>query len=134
LTGNFEIDYSVSATGTSTKTTLPLFGLNGFYVYAGSGLTAPDNTTMKTGLNSSGEFLIPIVSGSMYTVQIQPFANLAGGIGTTDAHMDGTFDFGIQGDNIGIQSVVPEPSSFKVVLLVSAFSVPVFAGRRRRAR
>ncbi len=132
VTGNFVIDYSVSAAGTSTTTPLPLFGLNGFYVFAGSGLTPPDNTTLTTGLNTVGEFVIPIVSGSTYTVQIHPEANIAGGIGTTDARMDGTFDFGIQGGEIGIQSVVPEPSSFTIVLLVCALAVPALAFRRRR--
>lgn len=131
VTGDFEIDYAVSASGTSTTTPLPLFGLIGFYVYAGAGLTAPDNTNMETGLNTGGEFLIPIVPGGTYTVQVIPNANLAGGIGSTDAHMNGTFDFGVQGGNIGIQSVVPEPSSFTVVLLVSALVVPVIAFRSR---
>ena len=114
VTGSFVINYSVAAQGTSATTSNPLFGLNGFYVFEGPGLLAPQNATFETGLNTSGSASLAIAAGQTYTVQINDEANISAGIGTTNSHMDGTFDFGVQ--NIS----APEPSSALTVLVVSA--------------
>ncbi len=105
VNGSFVIDYSVTAQGVSSTTSNPLFGLVGFYLYEGTGLAPPSNPAIETGLNTSGSISLAIAVGQTYTVQIQDFANISGGIGTTDAHRDGTFEFGVQTQG------VPEPTS-----------------------
>ena len=127
MTGSFVIDYSVIAQGTSRTTPLPLFGLNGFYIYEGPGLTPPQNTAFETGLNTSGIVSLAITAGQTYSVQIQNFANISGGIGTTDAHMDGTFNFSVQ------SQAVPEPSTLVTMGFVGIFWIFRGLVRRRRA-
>jgi hypothetical protein len=115
VTGSFVINYDVTAHGTSSTTTNPLFGLNGFYLYEGAGLAPPQNATFQTGLNTSGAVSLAITSGQTYTVQIQNFANLSGGIGDTENSMDGTFDFDVQATG-GQTLAVPAPSSLNVAI------------------
>ena len=111
-------------------------GLNGFYLYEGSGTTSPSNATFETGLNTSGTVALALTTGNTYTVQIQDFANLALGIGTDlTVHMDGTFQFDVQSDQI--QAIAPEPSSATITITISsgldrgcAGNVDVDAARR----
>ena len=96
VTGSFVINYNVSAEGTSSTTSNPMFGLNGFNLYEGAGATAPQNATFQTGVNTNGTVSLAITAGQTYTVQIQDFANIGGLIGTTNAEMSGTFNFDVQ--------------------------------------
>jgi hypothetical protein len=123
--GPFVINYNVTAEGSSSTNPLPFLGLIGFYVYFGTGMTPPSNAIFETGLNTSGTISLPISPG-VYTIEIQPPSNLGGGIGTTDAHMNGTFDFSIGSAPLP----VPEPSSLTMVLMVGIASA-VRALKRR---
>jgi hypothetical protein len=106
VTGWFDIEFSVTADGSSSTTTEPLFGLNGFYLYEGAGPAPPSNATFETKLNTSGTVSLAISAGQTYSVQIQDFANISGGIGSTDAFMNGDFSFDVRSQS------VPEPSSW----------------------
>ena len=123
--GSFVIDYSVTAQGTSSTSPNPLIGLNEFLIYGGQGSVPPGNATLSTGLNATGTASLAINAGNTYTVEIQPYANLLGGIGTTDAHMDGTFDFYVQ--------AVPEPSSLVMAATICPLCLGYWMRRRRRA-
>jgi hypothetical protein len=129
VTGSFNINYSVTAQGTSSTNDNPLVGLNGFFLYEGAGATAPSHATRQIDLNSSGSAAgtatLAITAGNTYTVEIQDFANLFKDIGTTDAHMNGTFDFDVV--------PAPEPSSLTVTIAVSCLGgIVAFLKRRRR--
>lgn len=128
VTGSFIIDYTVTGQGTSSTSSDPQFGLNGFYLYEGVGLSAPQNATSQAALNTSGIVTLALTAGQTYTVQIRDFANIDGVIGATNASMDGTFNFSVQ--------AAPEPSSFVVCLvagtLVGAAMLRKVARRQRR--
>ena len=66
------------------------------------------------------------MAGKTYTVEIQNFANLAGNIGTTNAHMNGTFDFSVV--------PTPEPSSLTVTIAICCLGgIAVLVKSRRHA-
>jgi hypothetical protein len=112
VTGSFDIEYSVTAHGTSTTKPDPLFGLIGFYLYEGPGLKPPPYF-FNTGLNRSGSVSLALDAGQTYTVQIKLYSNIGGIIGNTKAHMAGTFTFSVQPYS------VPEPSSLCMVIISS---------------
>jgi hypothetical protein len=129
VTGSFNINYSVTAQGTSSTNDNPLVGLNGFFLYEGAGATAPSRVTQEIDLNASGSAAgstaLAITAGNTYTVEIQNFSNLFGDIGNTKAHMNGTFDFNVV--------PAPEPSSLAVTIVASCLGgIVVFLKRGRR--
>lgn len=79
--GNFVLDYDSTATGF-------LFGLQGFNL---SGLYSPQYASENNGqgylsadINSSGEFVAPVVAGQTYTLFLSEESNYGGsGLGTT---------------------------------------------------
>jgi len=132
VTGYFVVDYTVTAQGTSSNNP-PLFGLNGFFIYGGLGQSSQGNVYDTTGLNTSGQVALAITPASSYWVQIQDSANIFGAPGTSDEHMNGTFNFGVQtepGGNGG-QSV-PEPSSW--IMMMFGLGFAGYANARRRVR
>jgi hypothetical protein len=128
VTGSFVIDYNVTAQGTSSIGPPIFSGLNGFYIYEGLGSTPPGNATLETGLNTSGEVALPITAGNIYTVEIQPFANIQLGIGTRDVYTGGTFDFGVQSQHI--LQTVPELSSMSMTIIITALVGVAIAVKR----
>ena len=78
VTGAFVINYDVTALGTSTTTPSPLIGLNGFYLYEGTGLSPPSNATFETGLNTSGTVSLAITAGQTYSVHHPRFCEHLG--------------------------------------------------------
>ena len=97
VNGTFVVNYNVSAAGASSINP-PLFGLNGFFIYAGLGQSSLGTVFDPIGLNTSGTFEIAITAGDSYWVQIQDFANIHGGLGTSGSHMNGTFNFNVVAD------------------------------------
>jgi hypothetical protein len=128
VTGSFNINYNVTAHGTSTNVN-PLAGLtNGFFLYEVAGSTPPGSNpssqpTLMTGLNT-GSAALAITPGNTYTVEIQSSANLFSDIATTDASMSGTFDFDVV--------PAPEPSSLTVSIAASCLAGFVVCLKRRR--
>ncbi|MFI5460344.1 MAG: PEP-CTERM sorting domain-containing protein [Isosphaerales bacterium] len=133
VTGFFVVDYTVTAQGTSSNNP-PLFGLNGFFIYGGPGQSSLGNVFDTTGLNASGYFALAIAPASSYWVQIQDSANIFGALGTSNADMNGTFNFGFQtesGSNGGPS--VPEPSSWIMMMIGLGFAGYAIARRRVRS-
>jgi len=125
VTGSFNINYNVTAHGTSLTNNNPLVGLNGFFLYEGAGSTAPTKATDQIGLNTMGTSSMALTAGKTYTVEIQNFANLFQNIGTTNAHMNGTFDFSVV--------AAPEPSSLSVTIAMCCLGgIAALAKRRWR--
>ncbi len=125
VTGSFVIDYTVTAQGTSSTLSNPLYGLNGFVLYEGAGLAPPANPTFVTGLNTSGTVSLALTFGQTYTVEIQNEANISGVIGDTKAHMNGTFIFGVQTES------VPEPCSLGMATIAALVGATIMLNRWR---
>ena len=134
VTGSFNINYSVTAQSSSLNQ-YPLAGLNGFFLYEGAGSSPPTTVTDQISVNAtpggtsfstSGATSLALTAGKTYTVEIQNFANLAGNIGTTNAHMNGTFDFSVV--------PTPEPSSLTVTIAICCLGgIAVLVKSRRHA-
>jgi hypothetical protein len=123
IKGSFVIDYTVTAEGMSSTVSDPLVGLNGFFLYQAPPQAPPPNPSFETGINTSGVFSLAIDPGQTYTVHIQNFANLFGDIGTTDAHMDASFDFNVQ--------FIPEPSSLRLAMIAALVGATIVIKLRR---
>jgi hypothetical protein len=131
VTGSFNINYTVAAKGLSaTNISNPLVGLNGFFLYEGAGSTAPTKPTdqisvpsMGTTFSTTGTTSLALTAGKTYTVEIQNFANLFQNIGTTDSHMNGTFDFSVV--------AAPEPSSLSVTIAICCLGGIAALAKRR---
>jgi hypothetical protein len=65
-------------------------------------------------------------------VQIQDTANIFGVLGTSDASMNGTFNFSVLNNPDGgvLPDIVPEPSSW-VLILIGLVPAGMAAGMRR---
>jgi hypothetical protein len=109
-TGLFTLSYDITGSG-SDEFEPNTFGLNGFY-FNWSGAEG----TEFLNLNTSATLTRAVTAGSTYTVNIQNVANIGGGLGTRNAHMDGVFNW-----EIGAASVpesIPEPRSVVGLALV----------------
>ncbi len=129
VTGTFVVNYNITASGESSSNP-PLFGLNGFFVYGGLAQSSLGTVFDATGLNTSGSFSMAIAPGQSYWVQIQDSANIYGELGTSSAHMNGTFDFNVQAAGDPPQGT-PEPTSW-VLMLIAVGLAGCAAGVRRR--
>ncbi len=130
VTGNFVVNYDVTASGTAT-TSAPFFGLNGFFIYAGNVASNGADVFTTTGLNSTGTAVLALEAGDTYWVRIDDAANIHGVLGTADQYMNGTFDFSVQPASlqVGAQSA-PEPASLLMLLLgAAAIGVPAILRR-----
>jgi len=135
VAGSLVIDYNITAQGTSATST-PLFGLNGFFIYAGQASFAWTDVYCTTGLNTNGAVELALAPGDTYWVRIQDSANIFGGVGTSDEHMNAAFEFSVQSDSgsdpIGPNGgqTSPEPASL-VTMLIGLASIGVVAALGR---
>jgi hypothetical protein len=112
--GNFTLDYDITATGN-------LVGLLGFNLY---GIYSPQYASendgqgyLSTGINSSGEFVAPVVAGQTYTLGLGEESNYGGsGLGTSGS-VDADFSWTLP----GAASSVPDGGT-TIVMLGTAFA------------
>jgi hypothetical protein len=121
-TGLFTLDYKIIGYGSDTG------GLIGFNFYWPGYFYSPGPEGFEfLGVNTSGTLTRAITAGNTYTVGIKNFANIGGGLGTRNAHMDGTFNWKIDTDAVA----VPEPSSTLVTLAFGTLAAGSVLKRKR---
>jgi hypothetical protein len=120
--GNFVLDYDITQTGAPTG--LMGFSLSGIY----SPLYASENDGqgyLSTGVNSSGEFVAPVVAGQTYTLGLGEQSNYGGSALDITGSVDADFSWTLP----GASSSVPDGGA---TLAMLGMGVAGLAFLRRR--